>query len=138
MPAKSRRSYGNKSSSSFQGWVAVGTRKFYVRSHWERNYCFYLEWLKERQQIRDWDYEPETFWFGGIKRGVVSYLPDFKVTENSGQHIWHELKGYMDARSKTKLKRMKKYHPAEKVIVIGPKEYYALRDQVKNLVPGWK
>jgi hypothetical protein len=128
----------SRQRSTFQGWVTVGERRFYVRSMWERNYALYLQWLVERGEIAAWDYECETFWFGGIKRGVVSYLPDFKVTENSGKHIWHEVKGYMDARSKTKLKRMKRFYPHEKVIVIDAKVYYALRSQVKNLVPGWK
>jgi hypothetical protein len=135
---KARNSYANKSSSTFQGWVTIGGRRFYMRSMWEKNYGLYLQWLLDKGEISAWDYEPETFWFGGIKRGVASYLPDFKVTENSGKHVWHEVKGHMDARSKTKLKRMKRYYPHEKVIVIGAKEYYTLKSQVKNLVPGWK
>ena len=63
---------------------------------------------KDQGEILKWEYEPETFWFEKIKRGVRTYTPDFKVTEKDGSIIFHEVKGYMDARSKTKLKRMKK------------------------------
>lgn len=119
------------------GWHEIAGRRIYFRSGWEVNYAHYLQWLKELNQIKEWEFEPETFWFEGIKRGCVSYLPDFRVTENSGAVVYHEVKGWMDDRSKTKIKRMAKYHPTVKLIVIDAKAYKALARQVKNAVPGW-
>ena len=88
--------------------------------------------------IKGWEHEPETFWFEGVKRGTRSYLPDFRVTDNNGGVVYHEVKGWMDAASKTKLKRMKKYHPHIKMELIDSKRYAALSRKVKSIVPGWQ
>lgn len=119
------------------GWREIADRRHYFRSRWEANYARYLQWLKERGDIIDWEYEPKTFWFEGIKRGVRSYLPDFRVHELNGSKPFHEVKGWMDARSKTTLKRMAKYHPQETVILIRAKEYKAL-SRFGALIGGWE
>ena len=120
-----------------QQWATVGGVRKYFRSQWELNYAHYLEWLKSKGQIKSWEHEPETFWFDGVKRGCVSYLPDFRVTENNGDVVYHEVKGWMDDRSKTKIKRMAKYHPNVKLVVIDSKSYAMLAKQVSGLVSGW-
>ena len=101
-----------------RGWLTFGEKKIYLRSAWEAKYASYLQALKTRKVIQDWDYEPETFWFEGIKRGCVSYKPDFRVVDDDGSIFWVEVKGYMDAKSKTKIKRFKKYFPDQKLVVI--------------------
>lgn len=120
------------------GWREIGGVRKYYRSQWEANYAHYLQWLKEKGQIADWKHEPKTFWFEGIRRGSVSYLPDFWVKENSGAESYHEVKGWMDDRSKTKIKRMAKYHPTVKLVVIDTKGYRALKASLMGLVPGWE
>lgn len=120
------------------GWREIGGTKKYYRSKWEANYAYYLEWLKTNGQISDWMHEPVTFWFSGVKRGCVSYLPDFWVQEKDGSEAYHEVKGWMDDRSKTKIRRMAKYHPGVKLIVIDSKGYAALKKSVHGLVPGWE
>lgn len=120
------------------GWREIGGIRKYYRSKWEANYAHYLQWLKDRGEIADWKHEPETFWFDGIKRGCVSYLPDFWVKEVGGSEAYHEVKGWMDDRSATKIKRMAKYHPKVRLIVIDAKGYAALKKSVQGLVPGWE
>ena len=120
-----------------QQWAEFGGKRNYYRSQWELNYARYLEMLKCLGEIKEWEHEPDTFWFEGVKRGTVSYLPDFKVTENNGAIAYHEVKGWMDARSKTKIRRMAKYHPDVKLIVVDAKAYRALSKQVSGLVDGW-
>jgi len=119
-------------------WREIGGKRKYFRSRWEANYARYLQWLKEKGQIREWDHEPKTFWFDGVKRGCVSYLPDFCVTENNGKTSYHEVKGWMDDRSKTKIKRMKKYHPDVKLIVITAKEYNAIKKTMMPIIMDWE
>ena len=99
-------------------WVELDGKHYFFRSQWEKKYAKYLAFLKKINDIQDWDHEPYTFWFDGIKRGVVSYLPDFKVIKKDGTHYWVEVKGFMDKKSATKLKRMKKYFPEEEVRLI--------------------
>jgi hypothetical protein len=109
----------------------------FFRSAWEANFARYLNWLKARGEIDAWEYEPETFWFEAIKRGVRSYKPDFRVTEK-GRVYFYEVKGWMDDKSKTKLRRMKKYYPAVEVRLFGEKDYRALKAKVSALIPGWE
>lgn len=104
--------------TSKRGWKEVGGKRIYFRSEWEKKFSMYLEFLKKNNQIREWEHEPQTFWFNDIKRGVRSYLPDFKITRTDGTHYWVEVKGYMDAKSKTKIKRFKKYYPKEEIELI--------------------
>lgn len=119
-------------------WREIGGKRKYYRSKWEANYAYYLEWLRAIGEILDWSHEPKTFWFEGVKRGCVSYLPDFWVKDKDGSESYHEVKGWMDDRSKTKIKRMAKYHPSVKLIVIDAKEYGALKRKVAGIVPGWE
>lgn len=120
------------------GWREIGGKRNYYRSRWEANYARYLEWLKQLGEISDWQHEPETFWFESIKRGVRSYLPDFRVWEIDGSSALHEVKGWMDARSKTTLKRMAKYHPGERIIVIREKTYNDIARKVGRMIEGWE
>jgi len=119
------------------GWHQVGDQEIFARSLWESNYAYYLEWLRKNGAIQFWEHEPETFWFEGIKRGVCSYLPDFKVVENNGDVIYHEVKGWMDKKSITKLKRMKKYHPTVKLFLADSKWFAQNIKKLSGLVTGW-
>jgi len=103
---------------SIQGWKTIGGRKIYFRSNWEVKFAKYLQWLKEQNQIKEWEHEPETFWFEKIKRGVRSYMPDFKVTRLDDTHYWVEVKGYMDKKSHTKIKRFGLYYPKEQLVIV--------------------
>lgn len=100
-------------------WTEIGGKRFYARSSWEINHANWLESLKCKLIIKDWEHEPETFWFTGIKRGAMSYLPDFKITLINDLIEFHEVKGWMDSRSKTKIKRFNKQFPQYKLKVFG-------------------
>ena len=141
--AKGRYASGNyaqeRPNASWKAaWHEIGGIRKYYRSKWESNYAYYLQWLKENGEILDWKHEPKVFWFEGVKRGTVSYLPDFLVIEKNGKEAYHEVKGWMDDRSKTKIRRMGKYHPEVTLIVIDKKAYAALRKTVSKIVPGWE
>lgn len=109
-----------------KGWFEIDGRRFFFKSKWELLYANHLQLLKKLKVISEWEYEPHTFWFENIKRGVRSYLPDFKITNQDGTHFWAEVKGFMDAKSLTKIKRLRKYYPEEKLMVIG-KEWFNSR-----------
>jgi uncharacterized protein DUF1064 len=121
-----------------QGWRTVGGRKIYFRSRWEANYGRYLEFLKTHGNISDWEHEPKTFWFDKIKRGSITYLPDYKVHNNDGTHCWVEVKGWMDSRSKTKIKRFRKYFPEEKLTIISGDWFKKNGKQMKELIGDWE
>jgi len=110
----------------------------YVRSSWEANYARYLNWLIDLGEIESWEYEPDTFWFENIKRGTRSYTPDFKVWSKDGTYEYHEVKGWMDQKSKTKLSRMRKYYPEEGIVVIGADVYKSIKRDISKLIRNWE
>ena len=94
-----------------KGWYTSGDRKYFLKSSWELSYAQFLDKELADGKIVQWEYEPDTFWFERIKRGIRSYTPDFKVKHLNGKVEYHEVKGYLDSKSKTKLNRMRIYHP---------------------------
>lgn len=108
-PEKKRRSYAYRRDD-------LGG--LYVRSAWEANIARYLNWLIEQKQgVASWQYEVDE-WEFPIKRGSRFYKCDFKVTMDDSSVWYWEVKGHMDRTSRTKLKRMKKYHPDVDILVI--------------------
>ena len=97
--------------TTVKGWYTSGDRRYYLKSSWETLYAKYLDKELADGKIKGWEYEPDTFWFERIKRGIRSYTPDFKVEYSDGGVEYHEVKGYLDSKSKTKLNRMRIYHP---------------------------
>lgn len=132
-------SANNREKCSWKaGWREIGGKRKYYRSLWEANYARYLEFLKKHKEIKDWQHEPKTFWFDNIKRGCRSYLPDFEVINNDGSVEYHEVKGWYDDRSKTKIKRMKKYYPDVVLKIIFAKEYNTLKRQLSSIIKDWE
>jgi hypothetical protein len=74
------------------------------RSNWEANFARILNAYKI-----SFEFEPKVFTFP-IKRGTKGYTPDFYYDQLDE---WIELKGYLDDKSKIKLKRFKRYYPEE-------------------------
>lgn len=109
----------------------------YVRSSWEANYARYLKFLQDQGLLTSWEYEPCEFHFP-IKRGNTFYVPDFRVTWPDGTVEYHEVKGYMDKRSQTKLARMARYHPEIKIIIIDKLSYYDIYHKISGAIPGWE
>jgi hypothetical protein len=115
------RKYSNKAQ-----YYNVGGRELYLRSLLEYRAATILQNAVEANLITQWEYEPQRFWFEGIKSGTNSYLPDFKITFSSGLHVWIECKGQLDDKSKTRLKRFAKYYPQEVLWLIRRKDLFKL------------
>jgi hypothetical protein len=104
----------------------------YFRSAWEANIARYYNYLGIK-----WEYEPKTFIFENITRGSVSYTPDFYLPETDQ---WVEVKGWMDSKSKTKLKRFAEQYPEEskKLILIQEKEYNEIKRKISSFIKDWE
>lgn len=129
----------NRNSRGFVNYYG-GVREdlgHYVRSRWEANIARYLKWLISQRKIKKYEYEVDCFEFKNIKRGNRSYTPDFKVYLNDGNIEYWEVKGWMDKSSKTKLKRMAKYYPNVKIILIERKQYKEI-EKWERLIPNWE
>ena len=120
-----------------------------VRSNWEANFVRILNGYKIK-----FEFEPTVFAFP-IKRGTKGYTPDFYLTKSDE---WIEIKGYLDDKSKIKLRRFKRYYPEEfeKLVCIISKYskdarsfmdelevprvifYEDIREQYSSLIPNWE
>jgi hypothetical protein len=120
--------------NSKKGWYNINGKEMYFRSLWEVNYALYLDFLVQNKSIKSWTFEKKTFWFEKIQRGVRSYKPDFEIIENNDEVIYHEVKGYMDSKSKTKINRMRIYHPEIKLIVVDRIAYSSIINKLKGVV----
>lgn len=110
----------------------------YFRSSWESNVARYLNWLQSYNKIDHWEYEVDEFEFP-VKRGRGKYYkPDFKVWTTVHSFEYWEVKGYLDAISATKLKRMQRYYPEHKVVLIDRYVYYQTVVPLKALLSGWE
>lgn len=119
-------------------WREIGGRRIYARSRWEANYARYLEFLRKAGQLVAWEHEPKTFWFEEVQRGCRSYLPDFLVTYADGHEEYHEVKGWMDDRSKTKIARMAKYFPDVVLVVRDAKWFRDNQRNLRGIIPEWE
>jgi len=117
-----------------RGYFDINGRQMFFRSKWEANYALYLDFLIAQKQIRSWEYEAHVFIFEKIQSGTRSYRPDFKVFNNSGDFEYHEVKGWMDPKSKTKLKRMTKYYPKVKMVLVDSDAYRAIKQAIGKVL----
>lgn len=138
-----------------RGWSPGNTRcgrredldGLFVRSGWEANWARLLRYWQEtggpspESKVVAWKYEADEFEFP-VKRGSRYYKPDFKVTleDAAGQQTiqYHEVKGQMYPAGATKLRRMQKYYPNVKIILICEKEYKEACREYADIVPGWE
>lgn len=112
----------------------------YFRSSYEANYARYLNYLiANGDDIEKWEYEADTFEFEKIRKGVRFYTPDFKVTFGDGHIEYHEVKGWDYPRGKTARKRMQKYYPHIKLLLVERDFFRAVRAQgFHRLIPNWE
>jgi len=123
----------------------VGKRQdlqgMYFRSRWEANYARILTYRKNdpMDPLEDWFYEPDRFDFFQQPKGTPSsYLPDFKVVEACAQPYYVEIKGWMDQKSRDRLRLMKRMYPDVYVLVIGASEYRELEQTWKDRLDIWE
>ena len=126
----SNGSYPNVQRGDYEN--SKGT--MYFRSKWEANYALFLDFLVRQNEIKEWEYEADVFIFEQIQFGTRSYRPDFKVFNHNRSFEYHEVKGYMDSKSKTKLKRMAKYYPEVKIVLIDSAYYRDLNKKMGKIL----
>lgn len=117
-----------------RGYYSINGKKYFFQSSWEANYALYLDFLLKQNKILKWEYETDVFIFEKIKFGTRSFRPDFKVFENDGGITYHEVKGWMNKQSKTKLNRMRIYYPGIKIRLVDREVYRRLEKQVGRLL----
>ncbi len=111
----------------------------YVRSSWEANFARYLNYMKDEGNVYRWRYEPEVFIFHRVKKGTRAYVPDFKVWDYEGARPnYYEIKGYMDAKSKIKLKRMSLYYPEIDIEIIDSETYKKINRWARDRIAHWE
>lgn len=96
----------NRKQTSYLWSKGAYYKGIWMRSTWELAYAKYLDALKIR-----WQHEPKMF----VLRNGQRYIPDFYLPD---KNEWHEVKGWMDKRGESKIRRFKQTYPSEKLIII--------------------
>jgi hypothetical protein len=122
--------YKNSYSRAKKSKYNHNNKIYSLRSDRERIYCIYLDMIQKWNKIKDWEYESETFRFEAIKRWVRSYKPDFKIYKLDWSIEYHEVKWWMDNKSKTKIKRMAKYYPSITIKIVWETEIKSLKKYI--------
>ena len=117
-----------------RGYFNINGKEMFFRSKWEANYALYLDFLIKHKQIKKWEYESDTFIFEKIRFGTKSYRPDFKIFNDDINVEYHEIKGYMTPKSKTQIKRMAKYYPNIKLIIIDKDIYNDIKKKLGKML----
>ncbi len=129
----------NMFSRSVKGKRSDLNNQFF-RSNYEANYARYLNFLiKHGEPILKWEFEPDTFEFKKIKKGVRFYTPDFKIYFANDVIEYHEVKGWDYPKGITQRKRFAKYYPQFKLLVIDDDFFKdCKRKGMDKLIPGWE
>lgn len=117
-----------------RGYYNINGKEIFFRSKMEANYALYLNFLVKQKQYLKWEYEPDVFIFEKIKFGTRSYRPDFKIMNNDNSYEYHEVKGWMTAKSETQIKRMTKYYPEIKLVIIDHPTYRDIRRKIGKML----
>jgi hypothetical protein len=141
--AKSRNAIINK-LKEFDGKVVPGKKNkksiigkrpdlnnIFFRSGWEADTARYFNEIG----WKDWMFEPRCYFFEGEKRGAISYLPDFYIPS---QDIYVEVKGFLDSKGRSALKKFKKFYPdefAKLKAITGSPNTKASKDFIKLGIP---
>jgi hypothetical protein len=96
-------------------WLDRKGNEHVFKSRWELSYAKHLD-----VQNLDWEYELKKF----ILDGYI-YTPDFRVQMEHGVE-YHEVKGWLDARTIRRIKAFVSKYPKETLRIIGPAEMVAL------------
>lgn len=117
----------------------IGGKEINFPNKMEANYYRYLWWLYSKEEIEAFRYQPKPAFDFRPKytRGTTSYKPDFEV--DTGHEIYYvETKGYMDPKSKTKLKRMAELFPDVRVEVVLYRDYQRIARTIGPMIEGWE
>lgn len=134
----STREKSREKASWKQGYRVIDGKNKFFRSSWEFNYALYLQYLKDNEQIKEWYYEPEIFYFKESKNNCYAYKPDFKIINNDNSFYFVEIKGWMDSASKKKIENMKFFYPEIKLVVIDSEEYNKFKKEWHLKLKGWE
>jgi hypothetical protein len=105
----------------------------YARSMMEANYARYLQHLKDKGEIQDWQHEPFKAYFTsfGYSRGPWVYVIDFQILNNDGSISYVEVKGRWNSGDKTKIKRFIK-HVSPNVEVVMKEEMIEVKKELSS------
>jgi len=114
------------------------------RSRWEANVARYFEALRTGRistdfDVINWIYEPFRFRFP-VERGTIDICPDFALVLRGRPLTLVEVKGHLDKKSETQIRRLKKYYPDifENFLLFNGERYRAIEKSLAPIIPGWE
>jgi hypothetical protein len=112
------------------------------RSSWEANYARILKLRQSKGEIADWYYEASTVYlFDDLEERYRSYTPDFIVFYYDDlPWEYHEVKGYMDERSKRVIDLYNDNWRSEysELVVVDSDVYGLLEKRYSSIIENWE
>ena len=140
--ALARKGLNRRTNCSWKaGYRTIGGLKEFYRSKWEANYARYLQELKKAGIILSWEHEPDNFIMFTKEGKPTSYIPDFTVirlVDGKKYYNYHEVKGWVDDRSKYKIDEFKKRYGDCFLNVIYANEYKKIEKEVASKIEEWE
>jgi hypothetical protein len=121
-----------------------------TRSKMEANWARFLQhhgyqlWTdkKDPPEGKWYRFEGRKFLFGELRGATSFYLTDFEVWpgyfDPTRPYELHEIKGYLDGPSKTKLNRMKKYYADVALELVTSPVFSQITKGYKTIIPHWE
>lgn len=110
-------------------------------SNYEYDYALYLDYLYDSGEIAGWIRNTTQFGFSEEievrGRKQRSYRPDFLVFLKDGSYEIHEVKGWMNDRSKTVLEQFSKDYSTLTLKIITKDDILSLQSNFQNKLWGW-
>lgn len=104
-----RREFRNKKCTA-----VIEGKKYVFDSLFEGHWFLYQQFLKEQKQIRSWVFHPVCwdFFQFGYRNKPYEYTPDGLIIENDGTEIYQELKGHIETKDVSRLRRASDHYGA--------------------------
>lgn len=134
---------GSKIISIKRKYVSDLNQVCNLDSNYEYDYALYLDWLYNQHKITGWLRNITPFYFSReidthTKAGTQSYcIPDFLIFNLDGTYQIHEVKGWMNERSKAVHEQFLRDYPNLNYKVIGKDEILSLQVEFADKLWGW-
>lgn len=109
-----------------------------VRSKMEANIWRWYIWSSKKHGKITVEYEPEVFQLHDpTSNGVIWYIPDFKISYDSGSH-YIEVKGLMDSQAIKKATLLQQNYRGIKLYFITPEKYKLIEHYYSRFIDNWE
>jgi len=135
---------------AYAGIREVDGQEIHFASRMEFNYYLYLRWLKQQEEIQDFEYQPKAFdfhrraeerrdlWDKDWLPQKKKYRADFRMKEKNGEEYYVETVGKLRRDHTRNFKLLRQLFPEVKLRVVTREQYKNIEISVSGIIPEWE